>query len=108
MHKGLDPARANAAIVNDDVDCLDLDGVDSDTEYAFVASMGNEPGSLDKALSRPHADEWQAAWDKEISCLDGAHTWELVEPPKGVPIIPCNKVFKEKTSPDGSIIEHQY
>jgi hypothetical protein len=105
MHKGLDPAHANAAIVNDDIDCLDSDSVDSDTEYAFIMSMGNEPGSLDEALSGPHTDEWQAAWDKEISRLDGAHTWELVEPPKGVLIIPCNEVFKEKTGPDGSIVE---
>jgi hypothetical protein len=108
MHKGLDPARANTAIVNDDIDGVGSDGVDTDTKYVFVASMGNEPGSLDEALSGPHADEWQAAWDKEISRLDGAHTWELIEPPKGVPIIPCNEVFKEKTGPDGSIVEHRY
>jgi len=49
-----------------------------------------------------------AAWDKEISRLDGARTWELIKPPKGIPIIPCNEVFKEKTGPDGSIVECRY
>ena len=108
MHKGLDPACANTAIVNDDVNGLDPDGVDSDAEYAFVVSMGNEPGLLDEALSRPHMDEWQATWDKEISHLDRAHTWELVQPPEGILIIPCNKVFKEETGPDSSIVECRY
>jgi hypothetical protein len=103
MHEGLEPARANVAIVDDDIDGLEPVGVD----FAFVMSMGNEPALLDEALSGVHVREWQAAWDKEISCLEGARTWELVIPPVDVPIIPCIEVFKEKTGPDGKITEHR-
>lgn len=92
---------ANVALAEDD-------GYDLGDEYAFIASIGNEPTLLDKALSGPHAAEWQVALKKEISCLEGAHTWELIHPPEGVSIIPCNKVFKEKTDPDGKIIECHY
>ena len=99
--QGKSVPRANVALAEDD-------GDDLGDEYAFIASMGNEPTSLDEALSGPHAAEWQVAWDKEISCLEGAHTWELVNPPKGVSIIPCNEVLKEKTDPDGKIIERHY
>ena len=103
--------RANVALAEDEGDNLEQGGVslgDDYGEYAFIASMGNEPTSLDEALSGPHAIEWQAAWDKEISRLEGARTWELVYPPEGVSIIPCNEVFKEKTDPDGTITERRY
>ena len=99
--QGKSVPHANFALAEDD-------GDDLGDEYAFIASMGNELTLLDEALSGPHAAEWQVAWDKEISCLEGAHTWELVNPPKGVSIIPCNEVLKEKTDPDGKIIEHRY
>ena len=102
MNLGLEPLGANAAIVEDDVEAAELGGAE---EYAFVASMGNEPASLDEALSGAHANEWQAAWDKEMSRLESAHTWELTLPPVGVLIIPCTEVFKEKTGPDGKITE---
>ena len=110
MHKGLEPAHANAMIVNDDEDGPTQGGADFGDdlgEFALVASMGNEPASLDEALSSAHANEWQAAWDKEISRLEGARTWELVVPPNGVSIIPCTEVFKEKTGPDGVITERR-
>lgn len=107
MHEGLEPARANIAIVDDDVDGLEPAGIDFGDGFAFVASMGNEPASLDEALSGAHAREWQAAWDKEMSRLEAAHTWELVIPPAGVSIIPCREVFKEKTGPNGEITERR-
>ena len=69
MHKGLDPAHVNTAIVNDDIDGVGSDGVDTDTEYVFIASMGNEPGSLDEALSGPHADKWQPPGTKRLVVL---------------------------------------
>jgi hypothetical protein len=105
MHEGLEPARVNIAIIDDDVDGLEPVGIDFGNSFAFIASMGNEPALLDEALSGAHAREWQAAWDKEMSRLEAAHTWELVIPPAGVSIILCREVFKEKTGPNGEITE---
>jgi hypothetical protein len=99
MQKGLEPAHANTVVVDDLGNDLG--------EFAFVASMGNEPTSLDEALSGAHAKEWQAAWDKEMSRLEAACTWELTLPPAGVSVIPCTEVFKEKTGPDGEITERR-
>ena len=110
LHKGLPLPNANSAIAKDAEDDIDQGEVNFNVgleEYAFVASMGNEPTSLDEALSGPHANQWQAAWDKEISRLEGAHTWELVVPPAGVSVIPCSEVFKEKTGPTSEIVERR-
>jgi len=75
LHKGLPLPNANSAIVEDAEDDIDQGKVNFNVgleEYMFVVSMGNELTSLDEALSGPHANQWQAAWDKEISRLEGA------------------------------------
>jgi hypothetical protein len=53
-------SSANATIVMDDPDVVNQGGVDHEEDYAFVASMDNEPTSLDEALSGREGGTHQA------------------------------------------------
>jgi hypothetical protein len=54
---------------------------------------------MKEAMSGPHADDWHTVYNKEISCLEGAHTWELVDPPPSVLILPCVGTFSRPSRP---------
>ena len=44
-------------------------------DFALGSSLGNEPKMLDKALCTPHAKQWQAAYNYEITQLEKLSTW---------------------------------
>ena len=74
----------------------------------MAGSIDEELASFDKAMMGPNASEWKAAWEKEISRLEAAHTWELVDPPPGAPIIPCGNMLKTKRGPDNEVVEYRF
>ena len=76
-------------------------------DFALIGALGTEPGSLDDALSGPHAKEWQTALDYEISQLEKLGTWVIEDLPKSHNAILCSAVLKEKRGPDGKITSYQ-
>ena len=117
LHAGNDPLEANIALFDECGDPEqgavldyeeDRDGwYSTPPEFALAGSMSDEPSSYDEAMSGPDGKEWRAAYKKEIGRLEAAHTWELVDPPPGAPVIPCGMVFKSKRGPDDEIVEHR-
>jgi len=69
-------------------------------DFALVGLMDEEPASYEEAMNGPHKDDLCAAYNKEISHFEGAHTWKFVDPPPGAPILLCRHVFKTKQGPD--------
>ena len=73
------------------------------TDFALGSLMGAELKTLDEVLCTPHAKQWQAAYDYEITQLEKLGTWDIVRLPPGKPPIPHSLVFKEKLGADGNI-----
>jgi hypothetical protein len=106
MNSGLDPLEVNMAFEEghpDDADGVTFDFNNDDDgwyalppEFACAGSMDDEPKSYREAMNRSDSAQWKAAWDKEIGSLEKARTWELVDRPPNVPVIPCTLVFKTK------------
>jgi transposase InsO family protein len=61
------------------------------------------PQSVAEADSGPHAEEWKAARDRELSQLVGMQTWVLVPRPKGKTVLTSKWLFKPKLGADGSV-----
>lgn len=59
-----------------------------------------EPQSYKEASTDIH---WQQAMQEELQALENNHTWDLVDPPSGKPLVGCKWVYKIKTLSDGSI-----
>jgi hypothetical protein len=69
-------------------------------EQHALAAAEPEP-TLQQALNGPDAEEWQQAIDYEIGQLEKLETWKIVDPPRGVNIIPCHFVLTTKRGPNG-------
>jgi hypothetical protein len=118
MNKGLDPLEANMPLVVEYPDAEERAAFDfaergpgwyaSPPEFAMAGSMDDEPVLFKEAMAGSDTSEWKAVWDKEISRLEAAHTWKLVDPPTDVPIIPCGNMLKTKRVPDNEVVEHHF
>lgn len=75
--------RASAAIT----EVLEEDLKENQDTYHALAAAEPEP-TLQEALSRPDAVEWQEAIDYKIGQLEKLRTWEITDLPKGANIIP--------------------
>ena len=76
-------------------------------DFALIGALGTEPKSLDDALSRPHAKEWQTALDYEIGQLEKLGTWVIEDLLKGHNTILCSTELKEKCGLDGKITSYR-
>ena len=115
LHEGKGSSNTSVAAVmetndEDDMPGLIVEDDDDDdvfaplpADFALAGTMGNEPKTLDEALQGPHAKEWQAVYDYEISQLEKLGTWKIVDLPPGAKPIPHSLVFKEKLGPDGDV-----
>ena len=108
MAQGLPLLDANVADLQNDIP---EDKEDWEAElppnFVLIGALGTEPKSLDDALSRPHAKEWQTALDYEIGQLEKLGTWVIEDLPKGHNAIPCSAMLKDKRSPDGKITSYR-
>lgn len=68
--------------------------------YLALAAIQPEP-TLQQALSGPDADEWREAIEYELSQLEKLGTWEIVNAPDRVNLIPCHYVLATKCGPNG-------
>ena len=79
--------------------------------YAMVAKVseaeGLDPSTIDEARARPDWPKWDEAISKELTSLEAARTWDVVECPKGVNIIGCKWVFKIKRNAAGEIDKYK-
>ena len=79
--------------------------------YAMVAKVseaeGLDPSTIDEACARPDWPKWDEAISKELTSLEAARTWDVVECPKGVNIIGCKWVFKIKRNAAGEIDKYK-
>ena len=71
---------------------------------AYSVQEISEPGTIDEALSSPHAKEWKLATDSEYQSLIENDTWDLVELPEGRTAIGCKWVFKVKHNGGGKVV----
>jgi len=78
-----------------------------DPVYVLAGSMGNEPRSLDEAFRGPHAANWKAALQYEISQLEKLRTWKIVDRPDGKPVIPHSVVFQEKLDANDKVVSRR-
>ena len=71
---------------------------------AYSVQEISEPGTIDEALSSPHAKEWKLVTDSEYQSLIENDTWDLVELPEGRIAIGCKWVFKVKHNGYGKVV----
>ena len=108
MAKGLPPLDANITDLQTDIPEDEEDWeAELPPDFTLIGALSTEPKSLDNALSRPYAKEWQTTLDYEISQLEKLGTWVIEDLPKGHNIIPCSAMLKEKCGPDGKITSYQ-
>jgi hypothetical protein len=78
-----------------------------DEELAMVLEMseaeGLDPSSLADAKCRPDWLDWEKAIHEELTVLQDAKTWVLVDPPPGANIVGSKWVFRVKKDADGNI-----
>ena len=70
----------------------------------FRRPPSGDPISLKQALSGPHAAEWQAGVDQEMTALDEFQTWSPCRLPAGRKAIPTKFVFKAKRNSNNEIV----
>ena len=75
--------------------------------YALASALETSPATFRQALKGPNAQEWQNAWDDELSQLIRLGTWKIVPRPKDKPVIPHGIVLREKPGSDGQIIRRK-
>ncbi|KAG5873886.1 hypothetical protein JTB14_017539 [Gonioctena quinquepunctata] len=63
-----------------------------------------EPTTCGEAMSSKHRTKWKEAIQNEIGALKKNKTWIVEENPKGVGVIDCKWVFKEKKDEVGNIV----
>ena len=108
MAQGLPLLDANIADLKNDIP-EDEDDWEAELppDFALIGALGTEPRSLDDALSRPHAKEWQTALDYEIGQLKKLGTWVIEDLPEGHNAIPCSAMLKEKRGLNGEITSYR-
>ena len=70
----------------------------------------DDPKTLQEALQRPDAEQWQQAYQAELRALEANQTWDVVRRtsvPTTAKIIGCKPVFKTKYTADGALDKHK-
>jgi len=72
-----------------------------------IQEVQGDPKTLQQARSRTDWPQWQEAMDREISTLEGAHTWESVPRPPGKNIVGSKWVFRIKRNAEGKVQKYK-
>lgn len=77
---------------------------DSDDEIfeGFLVS-GNDPESIEEAITSPQRKEWEEAILNELNAHKKNKTWEIVERPNNVNVVGCKWVFTTKYDEYGKV-----
>jgi Reverse transcriptase (RNA-dependent DNA polymerase) len=105
MNKGLITAMAHFGDFDDEDKPPDAKE-DSDyplNDFTFVATHPSDLKTLDEALRRPDAKQWEEALQYEINQLGKLGTWEVEDLPAGQTTIPCSEVIRVKRGPNGEV-----
>ena len=73
-----------------------------DEETVFV-TLPQEPRNYREAVASEDADQWLAAMRDELQSHAENHTYEYVDPPRGVKLVDNMWIFKVKQKADGSM-----
>ncbi|KAJ8538931.1 hypothetical protein ON010_g12939 [Phytophthora cinnamomi] len=76
-------------------------------EEAVAFVVGQDPVTLEEALSRPDAQKWRRAIEKGLQYLKANMTYEEVTPPANVKPVETKWVFRPKTHADGSLDKYK-
>ncbi|KAG5870666.1 hypothetical protein JTB14_001050 [Gonioctena quinquepunctata] len=83
------------------LDCRDI------TSDKIGDIQGGEPTTYEEAMSSEHRTKWKEAIKNEMGALKENETWIVEENSKGVGVIDCKWVFKEKKDEVGNIIKYK-
>ncbi len=79
--------------------------------YALVAAIGDsealEPRTLAEARRRSDWPLWEKAIEEELSALQCAGTWTLIDAPKGVNVVGSKWVFWAKKDAGGKVVRYK-
>jgi hypothetical protein len=81
---------------------------DLDDVHALLAS--SDPQSVDEAFSGPDSEEWQLAYEREVSSLEARGVFEEVptsELPVGAVLLPNKVVFRTKFDQHGDVSKYK-
>jgi hypothetical protein len=79
----------------------ELDLLDKEAHIHLVLAAAEPEPTLQQALNSLNSPEWQEALDYEISQLKKLGTWEIIDLPCGMNLIPCHFVLATKHGPNG-------
>jgi hypothetical protein len=87
---------------------MDVDHDNQTIEWMHPMIFGAKANDADtpnwtEAMHGPHADEFAAAMEKEVSTLEGMKAWDVVPRQPWMNILPSTWAFKVKRLPDGTL-----
>jgi len=82
-----------------------IDGYIEDWHPALLATKANaeDTPTWNEAMNGPHAAGFWKACEIELETLESKQCWEVVDRPKGRPVVSSTWAFKIKRYPDGSL-----
>lgn len=77
--------------------------------YAYIARKGAQVDTptVEEALQSSESHQWKRAMKEELKSLEETGTWEIVDQPQNVQIVPCKWVLKLKRNADGKSIKYK-
>ena len=101
-------AEANLAVSLD----LDSGGVEANLGEWFggieeAMAMSEDEPSLEEAMKGDEASKWITAMREEITQIEKVHTYDIVETPPEVNVVPCRWVFRRKRNGEGQVVRHK-
>jgi Reverse transcriptase (RNA-dependent DNA polymerase) len=93
------------------LDCTQYDVDNSVNEAGMLAEVcaadAIEPRTLAEAKCLPDWPEWEAAIREELTTIDKAGTWVLVDQPPGVNVVGSKWVFRLKRNAAGEVVRRK-
>ncbi|WVZ76802.1 hypothetical protein U9M48_024735 [Paspalum notatum var. saurae] len=71
-----------------------------------VYLVDDTPRSISEVFASSDADDWKEAVRSEMDSIMTNGTWEIVDRPFGCKPVGCERVFKKKLRPDGTIVKY--